>query len=73
MKRFWLFAGDAYECGGGMKDFIESFDTVDDAIKHLVDGGSDWAHVLDTQENVIAAKRECNESWYVASCPIELL
>jgi hypothetical protein len=58
MKRFWLFQGERYYPTGGMRDFIDSFDTQEEAISHAKEHaveknpkyyGNNWAHVLDTQ------------------------
>lgn len=35
-KRFWLFLNADYEASGGMLDFKDSFDTLDEAINRVV-------------------------------------
>ncbi len=53
-KRFWLFAGMEYYPGGGMADFIDSYDTLEEAkaTKDFADAeesGHEWAHIYDTE------------------------
>lgn len=58
MKRFWLFGGHDYEIGGGMHDFVGSFDSLYDATEEAKrckpglhhDGPHDlyWWHVVDS-------------------------
>lgn len=48
MKRYWLFAGDAYYPGGGMEDFIASFDTVEEANADQSGRKADWCQILDS-------------------------
>ena len=45
MKRFILFAGDCYYPGGGAADFIDDYESLDDAKQCQV--GCDWLHILD--------------------------
>jgi len=45
MKRYLLFAGDSYYPGGGAADFIEDFESIDDAKAHHV--RCDWFHIID--------------------------
>lgn len=59
MKRYLLFAGDRFYPYGGWKDFISSYDTIDEAKAALDDpltrhsyggyplGTYDWWHVID--------------------------
>lgn len=37
MKRFALFAGDHYYPDGGWLDFVDSFDTAEEALKFVVE------------------------------------
>ena len=46
MKRYMLFSGDNYYPGGGMYDYKGSYDTVKEAVLHIV---GDWAHVYDNE------------------------
>lgn len=50
MKRFLVFAGDTYYPVGGMDDFLKDFDSMDEALKYLLNSDWDWAHVYDQQE-----------------------
>lgn len=73
MKRFWLFIGADYYPGGGMNDFISSFDTLDEATKASVNSDSgltydcsnDWCHVFDTETKQIfyRDRRDKNGNW----------
>lgn len=49
MKRFLLFAGDAYYPRGGWGDFVGSFDTEVEAIAEAAKIGGDWYHVVDAE------------------------
>lgn len=57
-KRYWLFAGYSYYPHGGMRDCINSFDSIDGAVSAFNDYNSgedmeniefDWYEVLDTE------------------------
>ena len=51
-ERFMLFAGSHYYPGGGMNDYVRSFDTVEQAISNIGTGWAarnDWMHVLDSK------------------------
>lgn len=51
MKRYMLFSGDKYYPGGGMKDFIDSFDTIDECkFKIGLMSYNDWFQVYDIME-----------------------
>jgi hypothetical protein len=54
MKRFWLFAGDGYYPLGGFDDFIESFDTFEQAMFFARGCNRDWWHIVD---------RDTGDSW----------
>lgn len=55
MKRFAVFAGLTYYPGGGMADFVKSFDTEEEANAFIDSGGvegvigftSDWDEIVD--------------------------
>ena len=53
MKRYLLFAGDYHYPNGGWSDFVDSFDSVEEAQDHLNHSKDsylvDWAHVVDTE------------------------
>jgi hypothetical protein len=59
MKRYWLFYYDAYYPLGGMDDFIESFDSLEEAIdysKNLEISPSDsYYQVFDSHINEIVS------------------
>lgn len=38
LKRYWLFVGDYYYPRGGMRDFVKSFDDMDEAMAHVRSG-----------------------------------
>lgn len=56
MKRFMLFFGDRYYPQGGMRDFIGSYNTIEEAVEKTLDqiNDYDWFHIYDieTQEIV---------------------
>jgi hypothetical protein len=56
-KRFMLFMGDGYYPLGGMEDFVNSYDSFEEARKAmdkiLVKDTRDWAHIYDTETKVI--------------------
>ena len=52
MKRYWLFAGDNYYPSGGMTDYVDQFDTINEATNAHVrsnDPSGEWADVLDIE------------------------
>ncbi len=63
MKKYLLFAGDRYEPSGGVKDFVGSFDSIGDCIKHVatMSGISwDWYHIADRDTLEIV---ESDQKW----------
>lgn len=57
MKRYLVFHWENYEAGGGMEDFINDFDDLQEAIASLGEISEyDRAHVWDTEERKIAYK-----------------
>jgi hypothetical protein len=44
--KYLLFAGDTYYPSGGAKDFIGSYESLEEAIKAVP--GYDWAHIADS-------------------------
>jgi hypothetical protein len=50
LKRYLVFAGDSYYPGGGWEDFVDSFDSLDEAHASAATAQekSDWSHVVDT-------------------------
>lgn len=52
LKRFLLFVGGTYYPAGGFDDFVESFDTQEEAHEHIASKckNDDWAQIIDTGE-----------------------
>ncbi len=48
-KRYWLFQWYNYEASGGLNDFVESFDTVEDAIAYDIGYTWDRGHIFDSE------------------------
>jgi hypothetical protein len=48
---FFLFAGDQYYPSGGMNDFIDQFDNIDDAIGVGRSGKYDWYNIATIQND----------------------
>lgn len=48
LKRYLLFAGSTYYPTAGFGDFIESYDSWEDAIKEAETTRCDWWQVIDT-------------------------
>lgn len=53
MKRYLLFAGDTYYPNGGWYDYLGSFDTTEDCLRHIAGTPWDWWHIYDTKEQLI--------------------
>jgi hypothetical protein len=58
MKRYALFAGMQYEPRGGWGDYIDSFDTKEEAVGHYASvlsdqGWCDWFQVVDLTTGTI--------------------
>lgn len=58
--RFWLFAGDNHYPNGGMEDFKDSFDNLDEALKEANKLNSltnfklyDWYHIYDSENRKV--------------------
>lgn len=49
MKRFLLFAGDMYYPGGGWSDFMEDFDSLEEARNGGRQTSDDWYQIVDTE------------------------
>jgi len=47
---FFLFAGEHYYPSGGMHDFIDQFDNIDDAIGVGRSGKYDWYNIASLQD-----------------------
>jgi hypothetical protein len=59
MKRFILFASDYYYSSGGWNDFIESFDTLEEAQARCDPSlDADWYQIVDTTTGLIEAQGE---------------
>lgn len=50
MKKYLLFAGSIFYATGGMKDFVESFDTIKEAKVHFKQNSKKeqwgWMHIV---------------------------
>jgi len=57
MKRFLLFAGDFYYPSGGMDDFKDSFNILEDAVIFANNEGWDWIHILDIEKGEVIWKK----------------
>lgn len=60
-KRYWLFGGYGFYPRGGMRDFIESYETLEEAksagAAYLDKNGDDyWYDIYDFQESKIVAQ-----------------
>lgn len=53
MKRYLLFYNSWYYPDGGMKDFMGSYNTQEEAIEHMSTIKIDWWHLYDSQEGKI--------------------
>jgi hypothetical protein len=64
-KRYWLFWWHAYEAGGGMFDFVGSFDSAQDAVSfHQSDEhGHDRGMVFDFNTKKYAAILHVDKGW----------
>jgi hypothetical protein len=62
MKRYWLFQFDQYYPQGGMNDFVESFDSLEEALVHYKKLKNhfkgDYYHIFDSQNQTIISKWE---------------
>ena len=50
IRRYLLFAGDRYYPAGGWNDFVDSFDTKEEALERAweaLSGMFDWYHIID--------------------------
>lgn len=50
IKRYLVFSGYQHYPGGGWDDFVESFDTIEEAEEYLNDRDlfGDWSQIVDT-------------------------
>lgn len=56
MKNFLLFYGEQYYPVGGMGDFHDSFNTLEEAREVLVGADFDWFHVWSVSEGAVVLK-----------------
>lgn len=49
VKRFLLFIFDEFYPRGGWNDFVDSFDTLEEAQTRAKARRGDWYHIIDTQ------------------------
>lgn len=54
MKRYLLFHGGTYYPLGGWRDFVASFDSVEEAEKAANEAWHEWFQIVDTGTWVIA-------------------
>lgn len=74
-KRYYLFGGDQYYPCGGMADFVESFDVLDDAIamgRKKYGEILEWFHVLDTEVFGIVCAEGTGNSLQLAGDELKL-
>lgn len=57
-RAFLLFAGDDYYASGGWKDFVDRYDTLDEARNAGIRDGCDWWHVVNIESGQIVASKE---------------
>lgn len=55
MKRYLLFAGDNYYPSGGWGDFVDGFDSVEQAALKLAERSYDWFQIVDATTGEIVA------------------
>lgn len=63
--RYLLFSGEDYYPLGGWSDFVRDFDTPEEAMGYRVPSsrGSDWAHIVDTEDGDIIYERGSPGGW----------
>ncbi len=69
MKQFWLFAFEDHDAAGGMRDFVNSFDTLEAAMCAPTNY-CEWAHVLDSHSQRVVAYRDEDHAWRTGSWEI---
>ena len=52
MKRFMIFAYSSYYPSGGLEDVINSFDTLEEALRSPVPKGEDYSYIWDRIDDV---------------------
>lgn len=79
MKRYALFAGDRFYPEGGIKDLIDSFDAIEDALPTLTAGAwaiythgetieeHNWCCLYDCVEDKIVLGLDANENFDIKS------
>lgn len=82
LKRYWLFGGCCYYAAGGVNDFIQSFDTLEEAVavatelteQPELDFEFQWWHVCDMVEmtKVVESEAEACGSYGLPSAPTKL-
>ncbi len=63
-KRYWLFSWQAYEANGGLSDFEDSFDTIEEAelrISSRTSTRNIEGSIFDSQDGVTASWFEFSE------------
>lgn len=51
--RFWLFAGDYQYPVGGMRDYVDSFEFLSDAVDRARTKKYEWFHIFDSEEKKV--------------------
>lgn len=60
LKQYLLFSGQQYYPGGGMSDFIGSFDTIELAKKEIWENRyfDDWFQIFDSESMTIIYEKQ---------------
>lgn len=70
MKRYLLFAGSHYYPFGGARDFIDSFDTLEEAMSAPVTDGRevDWLDIADLENNLaLVMSKRGHRPWFLSA------
>lgn len=59
MKRFWLFAGECYYAKGGLNDFVDWFDSLEEALASFEKTDDEWYQVMDINCHQCVARSSC--------------
>jgi len=69
LKKVLLFAGNQFYPNGGWEDFVEYFDSIDEAKKFLIDNFNDesymWAHIVLRDRIKVSARRDTNNDGFI--------
>lgn len=68
---YYLFGGEHYYPGGGMRDYAAAYTSIDAAMEAALDPGWDWAQIAfltpSTRELVEVARWEAGGGWVIKS------